>query len=229
MRNRKIEFDTECRPGAAVTDLRLLDRRIGIEHRLPADLIDAGVQVTADIGQDAALQIFVFEKQRAPGDISFPAGEVLAQCIGIIEPGNRENVERRVWIRRPFDGYRQRERALPDADLSGSGGETTQKNRQRESGADASAICSGRHEFSSLIQSVQHSALRRMCSRADPLVRSRPLGRLFAGITWRTHSCGHSCVPRRDSSRRPPPEFERIRTYVETNPVKAGLVRNPLS
>ena len=51
MRNRKIELDAERGPGAAIPDLRLLNRRIGVEHRLAADLVDAGVEVPAQVRQ----------------------------------------------------------------------------------------------------------------------------------------------------------------------------------
>ncbi len=65
MGNRKVEFDTESGPSAAIADPRLLDGRIGVEHRLPVDLVYAGVNVAADVRENRAPQILVFQIERA--------------------------------------------------------------------------------------------------------------------------------------------------------------------
>ena len=43
MGDREVVFHAECGPRSAIPNLRLLDGRVGIEHRLAADLVDAGI------------------------------------------------------------------------------------------------------------------------------------------------------------------------------------------
>src|SRR6185312_1237120 len=50
--DREIEFDSKRGPRAAQTDERLLNGGIGVEHRLAADLVDASVDVAAQIRKD---------------------------------------------------------------------------------------------------------------------------------------------------------------------------------
>ena len=69
MGNREIEFDAEGRPRAAVRYVGFLDGRIFIKHRLAADFVDASVDVASQIGQHGALQVFIFQKDGAPGVI----------------------------------------------------------------------------------------------------------------------------------------------------------------
>ena len=85
VRNRKIEFDAECSPGASITDVRFLDRGIRIEHGLTTEFVDARVEVATDIGQDGTFQILVFQIYGAPGVAYSLVGQVLAQGVGVVE------------------------------------------------------------------------------------------------------------------------------------------------
>ena len=82
MRNRKIELDAERRPGPAVANLSFFDGRIGIEHRLAIDLVDAGVKMPANVRQYGALQIFVFQVDGAPGVIRAAAVRLSRSVYG---------------------------------------------------------------------------------------------------------------------------------------------------
>src|SRR5205085_3786722 len=107
VRNREVEFDAERRPSPAVPDLRLLDGRVRVEHGLAADLIDAGVDVAADVRQDRALEVFVFEEKRAPGDFLALVGQTVPDGIGVIEFGRGENVERGIRVGWTFESRGQ--------------------------------------------------------------------------------------------------------------------------
>ena len=71
----------------------------------------------ADVGQHGALQIFVFQVDRAPRVIDAAAGQILAQRVGIVEAIGSELVEGRIGIGQSLFVSRQRERSLPDAHL----------------------------------------------------------------------------------------------------------------
>ena len=102
MRDRKIELNSEGRPRSSIANLSFFDGGIRVEHRLAADLVDTGIQVTPDVRKHGALQIFVFKKYCAPGVVLFLPGKVLTQCVGIAELSCRIGVERRVRVRFPF-------------------------------------------------------------------------------------------------------------------------------
>jgi hypothetical protein len=74
---------------------------MGTLHKTSAsrDLVDARVDMPADIRQHAAFQIFVFEKDRAPRMIFVLSRQVLPQCVGMAELVGRISIERRVRIR----------------------------------------------------------------------------------------------------------------------------------
>ena len=78
MGNRKIELDPECGPRSAITDLCLLDRRICIEDRLAIDLVHTCVEMTANIGQNRTLQIFIFQVDGSPFMFHAAARQVIA-------------------------------------------------------------------------------------------------------------------------------------------------------
>lgn len=65
----KIELDSESGPGATQTDHRFADHRVRVEHFDVGDLIEATVEVTAKVGQDAAGEILVLNRQLGPRDI----------------------------------------------------------------------------------------------------------------------------------------------------------------
>ena len=85
VRDRKVKLHAECGPGAAIANLRLLDGWIGIEHGLAADLVDAGIDMAADIRQHRAFQIFVLEKNGAPVVRRLHTGQVRPERVGIVE------------------------------------------------------------------------------------------------------------------------------------------------
>ena len=119
VRDREIELDAECRPRAAIADLRLLDGRVGVEHRLSADFVDASVEVAADVGQYRALEVLVFQVDGAPGGVHSGVGNVLAQRIGVAEFCRGELVEGRIRVGTPFLISGESEHILPHADIGG--------------------------------------------------------------------------------------------------------------
>ena len=50
VRDRKVEFDPECRPHAAVGNASELDGGVRIKHRRAVDLIDARIEMASKIG-----------------------------------------------------------------------------------------------------------------------------------------------------------------------------------
>ena len=113
MRDRKIELDPERRPGPPVSNRRLLDRRIGIKHRLARNLVDARIKMSANIRQHRALQIFIFEVNHPPRMIHTPVGQIGPQRIRIAEPVGSELIEGRIRIGQPLFVSRQSKRPLP--------------------------------------------------------------------------------------------------------------------
>ena len=116
VRDGEVELLAEGRPRAAIGDGLLLERRIGIEHGRVVDLVDAGVDVAAELGQDGALQVLVLQNQRAPGVDRLRGAHGLAHGVGIVFQVG-EGVEVRVLVRRVFVGGGELERPLPDLDL----------------------------------------------------------------------------------------------------------------
>src|SRR2546423_2295610 len=93
VRYGKVVFDTKGRPGSAISDVRLLNRRISVEHRQAVDLVYAGVKVTTEIRQNRALQIFIFEKNSAPLMVGAAGGEIGSQRVGVVKPRRREMIK----------------------------------------------------------------------------------------------------------------------------------------
>ena len=81
MEDGKIELDTKSGPRSAITHRRCLDRGVVIEHRLPGDLVDARIKVSADVRHDRALQILVLQVDRTPPVVYSAAGKVFPQSI----------------------------------------------------------------------------------------------------------------------------------------------------
>ena len=86
MRDREVELDAERGPGAAISDQGLLDRRVRIEHLLAADLVDAAVQVPAQVGQHRDAQVLVLQVQGAPRFGAAVVRQRVADRVGIVEP-----------------------------------------------------------------------------------------------------------------------------------------------
>ena len=112
MRDREVEFFAERRPCAAIGDDGFLERWIGVEHRLPVDLVNAGVDVAAELGKDGALEVFVFKIECVPRTNRFRGANVLPHGVGVVfELG--EVIEVRVLVGRAFVGCRQRHDSFP--------------------------------------------------------------------------------------------------------------------
>src|SRR2546423_3199760 len=117
VRYGKVVFDTKGRPGSAISDVRLLNRRISVEHRQAVDLVYAGVKVTTKIRQNRALQIFIFEKNSAPLMVGAAGGQIGPQSVGIVKPRSRELIKWRIRVRWAFVVGREWEGPLPDSHL----------------------------------------------------------------------------------------------------------------
>ena len=88
---------------------------VGIEHSLPADLVQAAVEMPAELRQHRHLQELVFEEERAVA-FDFPLiGQRVANGVGIVEALGGKQIERRILARQLLHGRRQRELALPCA------------------------------------------------------------------------------------------------------------------
>ncbi len=116
VRHGKIELDPERRPRAAISDQRLLDRGVRIEHLASRALVQAAVEMTAQIREHRHAQVFVLQVQAAPAHGLATHRQAVAHGIGIVEPAEREQVERRVWIRGVLSVRRDLNRAPPDMD-----------------------------------------------------------------------------------------------------------------
>ena len=102
VRDGKVELDAEGGPGAAVADEGLLDGRIRVEQVPAADLVDAAMKMTTQVGQYGHAQVLVFEVQRPPLLNGAAVAQCVAKRVGIIEPRERKEIERRVRIGQPF-------------------------------------------------------------------------------------------------------------------------------
>ena len=96
----KIKLNSESSPGTPVADPGFLDGRVGVEHRLPAELVDTGVNVSADIRQHGTFQILVLQENCAQGVLLTLFGNFLSQRVGIAEPVAGKLVKRGIGIRR---------------------------------------------------------------------------------------------------------------------------------
>src|SRR5580765_1967400 len=117
VRDRKVELNSERGPRTSVANPRFLDRGVGVEHRLPTDLVHTGVNVSVDVRQNGAFQILVFEIDCPQLMLMTLFRSLVSQSIRIVEPVSRKLVERRIGIWRSFFVYRQIEDAFPDANL----------------------------------------------------------------------------------------------------------------
>ena len=102
VRHRKVVLHTKCRPGSAISDSRLLDRRIGIKHRPTVDLVDACVKMTSEIRQNGAFQILVLKEDGSPLVIGPTIREVRSQRIRIVEANCGQLIEWRVGVWKAF-------------------------------------------------------------------------------------------------------------------------------
>jgi hypothetical protein len=94
VRNRKVELDAKCGPSSPVADPCFFDRWIRVEHGLAIDLVDAGVDMPADVRQHSTFQIFVFEKQSPQLVNNSLVSNFVAKRVGIVEsPGCAELIK----------------------------------------------------------------------------------------------------------------------------------------
>ena len=126
---------------------------VRVEHLLPADLVEAAVEVAAELGQHRDLEEFVLEKERAIADDALPGSERIPKRVRVVESADGELIERRIGVRRSFDGRRKTQLAFPRAhrgrglgvhpgrreqqqrDGSGGGTHPAKRNKQAVSGA----------------------------------------------------------------------------------------------
>jgi hypothetical protein len=118
VRDGEVVLDAKGSPGSTMTDLGFLDGGIFIEHRLAAELVDTGVDVSSQVWEDRALQVLVFEDDGSPGVVGFCAGQTGPKSVGIVELGGRIHIEGRIRIGLPFLVGGQRDRAHGDSGLS---------------------------------------------------------------------------------------------------------------
>ena len=119
VRDGEVELHAEGGPGPAVGHAGLLNGAVGVEHVRAVRLVDAAVEVAAQVGQDGHPEVLVLEVQGAPKHDRAPVRQVLAQRVGIVEAAGLEEVEGRVDVRRPLLVGGQVEVALPGPDRRG--------------------------------------------------------------------------------------------------------------
>src|SRR5439155_1604556 len=77
VRNRKVEFNLQRRPHAAVGKAGKLYGGVGIKHRNAIDFVDTGIEMASEIGQNGAFKIFVFQIKSSP----FPRYTAIDQIV----------------------------------------------------------------------------------------------------------------------------------------------------
>src|SRR5437763_7876505 len=117
MLNRKIKFNSESCPRSPICNVGFLDRWILVKNRLAAYLVGAAVEVTANVRQNRAFQVFIFQKECAPSVVRAVIGQIVTKCVRIVEAVVRVLIEWWIRIGRPFFVGRQRQRTLPYPDL----------------------------------------------------------------------------------------------------------------
>jgi len=118
--NRKVILHSECSPRSSVSDVRLLDGRVGIKHLPAIDLVEACIKVSPEVRQDRAFQVLVFQEHCTLWVLDAPVRQIGSQRVRIIEPVCCQLIEWGVRIRRTLFIYRQRKRPLPDTNLGRS-------------------------------------------------------------------------------------------------------------
>src|SRR5580704_211062 len=121
VRNRKVKLDPECGPGSAIADPGFLDGRVRVEHRLPADFVEARINMPAQIRQYRTFQVFVFKVDRTPAVLLTMIGYLFPQRVRIAISIDRELVEGRIGIWRSFFICRKIQKTFPYPHLSLNG------------------------------------------------------------------------------------------------------------
>src|SRR5579862_1928094 len=112
MRDRKVELQSKRRPATPHSDRGFLDGRVLVEYWDIVDLIRAGVNMTADVGQNHALEIFVLQINGAERALDPVRGEIVPEDIRIVKAGGGVLIERSVRVWRPFLIIRKRQRTF---------------------------------------------------------------------------------------------------------------------
>ena len=141
MSYRETGLDAAGRPGSARGDVVLLDGRIGIEDVRAGQLIAAGIEVAAQVGQYQAVQVLVFEVERAPRRIVLPGRHIQAHGIRI-DAGWFELVERRNGAGEPLAIGGEDDGILPHANAIRLGEKRGRTESQEEKDAKAAHIVS---------------------------------------------------------------------------------------
>src|ERR1700688_2965242 len=121
VRNREVKLDPKCGPGSAIADTGFLDGRVRIEHRLPADFVDARIDMAAQIRQYRTFQVFVFKVDCTPVVVSTMIGYLFPQRVRITVSIDRELVEGRIEIWRAFFICGKTQKTFPYLHLSLNG------------------------------------------------------------------------------------------------------------
>ena len=136
--NRKIELNAKGRPRTSITDSSFPDRRIRVEHRLPADFVDAGVKMAAHIRKHGTFQVLIFEIDGTPLVFRARVGDFVSKSIGIVEAASRELIKRRIRVRRSLLVGRELQDAFPHAHLPASRYRENQQEKESRGPAPGS-------------------------------------------------------------------------------------------
>ena len=112
MRDGKVELLAEGRPCATIGDDSFLEGGIRVEHWLAVDLVHTGVDMAAELGEDGALEVFVFEIECVPRMDRFRGAYVLPHGVGVIFDLG-EGIEVWVLVGRAFVRRRQWHGSFP--------------------------------------------------------------------------------------------------------------------
>ena len=145
MADGEVEFGAGGGPGSAQADGAFLDDGVGVKEVMAVEFVGAAVDASAEIGEDGAAEVFVFEFQGAPSLLGQLGGVAVAGGVGVIAGSiGGEEREGRVGIGRGFVVGGQRQGVGPDSDGArdlGHGGQAQDKSE----GPDASFTMGMKH------------------------------------------------------------------------------------
>ena len=118
MGNGEIKFDSEGSPRPPITNPGFLDGWVRVEHGLPVDLVNAGVNMPAYVRQHGTFQVLIFEVDSAPLMFGRRVGYFVSQRIGIVEAPSRELIKRWIRVRRSLLVRRKIQDTFPYANLA---------------------------------------------------------------------------------------------------------------
>ena len=118
MGNGEIKFDSEGSPRPPITNPGFLDGWVRVEHGLPVDLVNAGVNMPAYVRQHGTFQVLIFEVDSAPLMFGRRVGYFVSQRVGIVEAPSRELIKRWIRVRRSLLVRRKIQDTFPYANLA---------------------------------------------------------------------------------------------------------------